>query len=41
MNDELEAKQEEMENLEVMNQTLLVKERESNDELQQARKVLL
>jgi hypothetical protein len=41
MNDELEANQEEMENLEVLNQTLLVKERESNDDLQQAHKVLL
>ncbi|KAL9999696.1 putative XS domain-containing protein [Helianthus debilis subsp. tardiflorus] len=41
MNDELEAKMEEMDDLEDMNQTLVVKERESNDELQDARKVLI
>ncbi|MFS7907098.1 hypothetical protein Hanom_Chr01g00067291 [Helianthus anomalus] len=41
MNDELEAKMEEMGDLEDMNQTLVVKERESNDELQDARKELI
>jgi hypothetical protein len=33
---DLEANQEEMENLEVLNQTLLVKEHESNDDFEQA-----
>ncbi|MFS7950912.1 hypothetical protein Hanom_Chr07g00588771 [Helianthus anomalus] len=41
LNDELEAKVEEMGDLEDMNQTLVVKERESNDELQEARKELI
>ncbi|KAJ0623545.1 putative XS domain-containing protein [Helianthus annuus] len=41
MNDELEAKMEEMGDLEDMNQTLMVKERESNDELQDTRKELI
>jgi hypothetical protein len=41
MNDELEAKHEDMYKFEVMNQTLLVKEGESNDESLQAHKVLL
>ncbi|XP_023761771.1 factor of DNA methylation 1 [Lactuca sativa] len=41
MNNELETKMEEMENMENLNQTLVVKERQSNDELQEARKVLI
>ncbi|KAM7471640.1 hypothetical protein LguiA_009823 [Lonicera macranthoides] len=41
MNEELEQKQEEMGDLESLNQTLVVKERQSNDELQEARKELI
>lgn len=41
MNDELEAKMEEMGSIEDLNQTLLMKERQSNDELQEARKELI
>ena len=38
MSEELQDKIEEMEGLEALNQTLVVKERMSNDELQDARK---
>ncbi|PIN06754.1 hypothetical protein CDL12_20697 [Handroanthus impetiginosus] len=38
---ELEEKEEELEHLEALNQTLIVKERKSNDELQEARKELI
>ncbi|KAF5957196.1 hypothetical protein HYC85_004421 [Camellia sinensis] len=41
MNEELELKVEEMGSLEDLNQTLIVKERQSNDELQEARKELI
>ena len=41
MNDELEAKSEEMGYIEELNQTLLMKERQSNYELQEARKELI
>ncbi|XP_057454103.1 factor of DNA methylation 1-like [Lotus japonicus] len=41
MNDELEDKKENLESMEAMNQQLFVKERQSNDELQEARKVLI
>lgn len=41
MNDELEAKMDEMSSIEDLNQTLLMKERQSNDELQEARKELI
>lgn len=41
MNEELEEKVGEMENLESLNQTLIVKERQSNDELQAARTELI
>ncbi|GMN49905.1 hypothetical protein TIFTF001_019061 [Ficus carica] len=41
MNDELEEKIENLEDLESLNQTLLAKERETNDELQEARKALI
>ncbi|CAJ1951393.1 unnamed protein product [Sphenostylis stenocarpa] len=41
MNDELQEKVDNLENLEAMNQTLVVKERQSNDELQEARKELI
>lgn len=41
MNDELQAKNEEMEVVENLYQTLLYKERQSNDELQKARKELI
>ncbi|XP_026437754.1 factor of DNA methylation 5-like [Papaver somniferum] len=38
---DLKDKKEELEDLEAMNQTLIVKERQSNDELQEARKELI
>lgn len=41
MDNELQTKMEEMEDVENMNQTLMVKERQSNDELQEARKELI
>ncbi|CAH1433387.1 unnamed protein product [Lactuca virosa] len=41
MNNELEINIEEMENMENLNQTLLVKERQSNDELKEVRKELI
>jgi len=41
MSEELQDKIEEMEGLEALNQTLVVKERMSNDELQDARKELI
>ncbi|XP_034699030.1 factor of DNA methylation 1-like [Vitis riparia] len=41
MNEDLEEKVGEMENLESLNQTLIVKERQSNDELQAARTELI
>lgn len=41
MNDELEQKVDSLGDLESLNQTLLVKERQSNDELQEARKELI
>lgn len=41
MNEELEQKVDEMGSLEDLNQTLIVKERQSNDELQEARKELI
>ncbi|KAK3021814.1 hypothetical protein RJ639_047169 [Escallonia herrerae] len=41
MNEELEQKMDEMTDLESLNQTLVVKERQSNDELQEARKELI
>ncbi|GJX85487.1 factor of DNA methylation 1-like protein [Tanacetum coccineum] len=41
MEDELKAKEEEMGDIEELNQTLLLKERQSNDELQEARKELI
>lgn len=39
--DELEEKEEELEDLEDLNQALIIKERRSNDELQDARKELI
>lgn len=41
MTEQLREKVEEMEGLEDLNQTLIVKERQSNDELQDARKELI
>lgn len=41
MNNELEINMEEMENMENLNQTHLVKERQSNDELKEVRKELI
>lgn len=41
MNDELQEKRDNLEATEAMNQTLIVKERQSNDELQEARKELI
>uniref|UniRef100_A0A2P2ISJ1 Uncharacterized protein MANES_04G103800 n=1 Tax=Rhizophora mucronata TaxID=61149 RepID=A0A2P2ISJ1_RHIMU len=41
MNDELQQKVEEMSDMELLNKALIVKERESNDELQDARKALI
>lgn len=41
MSEELKEKIEEMESLEALNQTLVVKERMSNDELQEARNELI
>lgn len=41
MNEELVGKMEEMDDLESLNQTLLAKERRSNDELQDARRTLI
>ncbi|XP_062089971.1 factor of DNA methylation 1 [Humulus lupulus] len=41
MNDELQEKVDNLDDLESLNQTLLTKERETNDELQEARKALI
>ena len=41
MDDELAAKIEDLEESESLNQTLLTKERETNDEIQEARKALI
>lgn len=41
MTEELEGKVGEMDDLEALNHTLIVKERQSNDELQEARKELI
>lgn len=41
MNDELEDKKSELEGLEQMNSALMTKERQSNDEIQAARKKLI
>ncbi|KAK8935427.1 hypothetical protein KSP39_PZI013393 [Platanthera zijinensis] len=41
LNEELKEKMDELEDLEAINQTLVVKERKSNDELQEARKELI
>lgn len=41
LKEEIEEKQEEIDGLERLNQTLVVKERQSNNELQEARKELI
>lgn len=41
MSEQLKDKIEEMEDMEALNQTLVIKERKSNDELQEARKELI
>nr|XP_043635583.1 factor of DNA methylation 1-like [Erigeron canadensis] len=41
MNDELKSKKEEMDGLDELNQTLMVKQRQSNDEIQEARRELI
>ncbi|KAI3737526.1 hypothetical protein L2E82_27530 [Cichorium intybus] len=41
LNNDLQSKMEEMDDMENLNQTLVVKERQSNDELQEARKELI
>ncbi|CAA7018013.1 unnamed protein product [Microthlaspi erraticum] len=41
MNDELEDKKSELEELEQMNSVLMTKERQSNDEIQAARKKMI
>ena len=41
MKQELDEKVDELEGLEDLNQTLIIKERQSNDELQEARKELI